>query len=107
MFKESQGYDDVYILTMPNFEWIKWYPTQPGPGSPHGLLTCNVIDNAQMIVMGGNFTNTIDCDVPVVQGQHNLILGQVNDTDPKWHTYLPSVTDYLVPSAVVQVAGGK
>ncbi|OAP65479.1 hypothetical protein AYL99_01451 [Fonsecaea erecta] len=100
------GFDDVYILTMPTFEWIKWYPTTPGPGSPHGLLTCNVIDRGQMIVMGGNFTNSTACDVPAIQGQHNLNLGQYDSTDAKWYPYLPNLTEYLVPPAILQVAGG-
>ncbi|OAL30465.1 hypothetical protein AYO22_01663 [Fonsecaea multimorphosa] len=100
------GFDDVYILTMPTFEWIKWYPTQPGPGSPHGLTTCNVIERGQMIVMGGNFTNTTACDVPAIQGQHNLNLGQYDSTDAMWYPYLPNLTEYLVPPAILQVAGG-
>ncbi|RMZ76377.1 hypothetical protein DV737_g4867, partial [Chaetothyriales sp. CBS 132003] len=101
------GFDDVYILTLPTFEWIKWYPTAPGASAPHGLLTCNVVDMAQMIVMGGNFTNTTDCDVPTIGGQHNLNLGQADATDAKWYQYLPNLTDYSVPPAIVSVAGGS
>ncbi|KIW27898.1 uncharacterized protein PV07_07596 [Cladophialophora immunda] len=104
--ENTTGFDDVYILTMPTFEWVKWYPDQPGPGSPHGLLTCNVIDRGQMIVMGGNFTNTTACDVPAIQGQHNLNLGQYDSTNAKWYPYLPNLTDYFVPPAILQVAGG-
>ncbi|KIW89467.1 uncharacterized protein Z519_09623 [Cladophialophora bantiana CBS 173.52] len=104
--ENATGFDDVYILTMPTFEWIKWYPDNPGPGSPHGLLTCNVIDRGQMIVMGGNFTNTTACDVPASQGQHNLNLGQYDSTDAKWYAYLPNLTEYFVPPAILQVAGG-
>lgn len=91
---------------MPTFEWIKWYPDKPGPGSPHGSLTCNVIKNSQMLVMGGNFTYTTDCDVPSIQGQHNLNLGQSNPTDEKWYPYLPNLTDYVVPPAILEVVGG-
>jgi hypothetical protein len=92
---------------MPAFEWIKWYPDEPGPGAPHGSLTCNIIKNSQMLVMGGNFTNTTDCDVPFIQGQHNLNLGQDDATASKWYAYLPNVTDYLVPPAILEVVGGK
>ena len=91
---------------MPAFEWIKWYPDEPGPGAPHGLLTCNIIDNSQMIVMGGNFTNTTDCDVPDKQGQHNLNLGQLNSNDAKWYSYRPNVTEYFVPPAILKITGG-
>ena len=102
-----KGFDDVYILTMPAFEWIKWYPDKPGPGSPHGSLTCNVIDNSQMLIMGGNFTYTnTHCDLPNSQGQHNLNLGQLDSTDTQWYFYLPNVTEYFVPPAILQITGG-
>ncbi|RMZ78323.1 hypothetical protein DV738_g3952, partial [Chaetothyriales sp. CBS 135597] len=101
------GFDDVYILTLPTFKWIKWYPTEPGASAPHGLLSCNVVDMGQMIVMGGNFTTTTDCDVPTVGAQHNLNLGQVDATNAKWYQYLPNLTEYSVPPAIVSVAGGS
>lgn len=100
------GFDDVWILTLPTFEWIKWYPEAPGASAPHGLLTCNVIENSQMMVMGGNFTNSTACDVPTLGGQHNLNLGQVNVENSKWYQYLPNLTSYSVPPAIVSVAGG-
>jgi len=101
------GFDDVWILSLPTFEWIKWYPEAPGASAPHGLLTCNVIENAQMMVMGGNFTNATTCDVPAVGGQHNLNLGQVNVQNAKWYQYLPNLTSYSVPPAIVSAAGGS
>ncbi|RMD41435.1 hypothetical protein DV735_g3680, partial [Chaetothyriales sp. CBS 134920] len=101
------GFDDVYILTLPTFKWIKWYPDEPGASAPHGLLSCNVVDMGQMIVMGGNFTTTTDCDVPAVGGQHNLNLGQNNVNNAKWYQYLPNLTEYSVPPAIVSIAGGS
>lgn len=103
----STGFDDVYILSLPTFEWIKWYPDAPGASAPHGMLTCNVIDNSQMIVMGGNFTNTTACDAPTVGAQHNLNLGQANILNDKWYQYLPNLTEYSVPSAILSVTGGS
>lgn len=105
--ENSTGFDDVYILTLPTFEWIKWYPDAPGASAPHGLLTCNVVDKAQMIVMGGNFTNSTACDVPTLGAQHNLNLGQVNYLNDKWFQYLPNLTNYSVPSAILSVTGGS
>ena len=84
-----KGFDDVYIRTVPAFEWIKWYPDKPGGEAPHGLLSCNVVENSQMIVMGGNFTYSRICDVPDIQVQHNLNLGQLNYQSAKWFEYLP------------------
>lgn len=105
--ENSTGFDDVYILSLPTFEWIKWYPEAPGASAPHGLLSCNVIDNAQMIVMGGNFTNSTACDAPTVGAQHNLNLGQQNILNDKWYQYLPNLTAYSVPSAISSVTGGS
>lgn len=105
--ENATGFDDVYILTLPTFEWIKWYPEAPGAGAPHGLLTCNVIDHGQMMVMGGNFTNTTSCDVPSLGAQHNLNLGQVNVENSKWFQYLPNLTTYEVPPAIQSVVGGS
>jgi hypothetical protein len=42
------GFDDVYILTLPSFTWIKWWPTEPGPGRPHHSMTCNIIGRTQV-----------------------------------------------------------
>jgi len=105
--ENTTGFDDVYILTLPAFEWIKWYPDAPGEKNPHGLLTCNVIDNAQMIVMGGNATTNVNCDVPDYGGQHNLNLGQNNPTNAKWYPYLTNLTSYSVPQDIISVAGGS
>ena len=105
--ENTTGFDDVYILTLPTFEWIKWYPEAPGASAPHGLLSCNVIDNAQMIVMGGNFTNSTNCDVPAVGAQHNLNLGQVNPDNSKWYHFLPNLTSYSVPSDIISITGGS
>jgi hypothetical protein len=44
----GNAFDDVYILTLPSFTWIKWWPTQPGPGRPHHSMTCNVIARSQV-----------------------------------------------------------
>ncbi|KAK7908278.1 hypothetical protein PG985_015581 [Apiospora marii] len=77
------GFDDAYILSLPSFTWIKMYP---GPdsnpalvGSPHHSLTCNVIDGAQMLVMGGSFPlNSTICDSEEVYGTHGLDMGEQN-----------------------------
>jgi hypothetical protein len=61
------GYDDLYVLSLPSFQWIKMYPDKPGQAYPHHSLSCNVINKANMIIMGGTFPNSTDCDVPDVQ----------------------------------------
>lgn len=43
-------YDEVYILTLPAFEWIKVnYP----PANPRHGHTCHTIGQRQMLVIGG------------------------------------------------------
>ncbi|CAG8971273.1 hypothetical protein HYALB_00001439, partial [Hymenoscyphus albidus] len=40
----SSGYDDVYILTLPSFQWIRWWQFEGDEeGKPHYSLTCNVV----------------------------------------------------------------
>lgn len=101
------GFDDVYILSIPSFTWIKWYPTTPGIGSPHGQLTCNVIDGAQMLIIGGTFPLSDDCDAPSVAGTHNLNLGKQNVDNAMWYQYLPNITSYEVPSEIISQIGGS
>src|SRR5436305_13796590 len=63
----ATGFDDVYILSMPSFQWIKWWPTLPNTGHPHNSLSCNVINNTQMLIIGGTFPALADsnmCDAP-------------------------------------------
>jgi hypothetical protein len=103
----ASGFDDVYILTLPSFVWIKWYPTSPGPGNPHHSLTCNVVSGSQMLVIGGTFPLSQDCDVPEVWGTHNLNLGKDNPDGAKWYQYLPNITEYKVPSEIIAVVGGS
>lgn len=59
------GYDDVYILTIPTFTWVKVYPAKGKPRKkseefPHYDLTCSVVRNAQMLVIGGQFPRDPD-----------------------------------------------
>ncbi|KAF2629730.1 hypothetical protein BU25DRAFT_420000 [Macroventuria anomochaeta] len=64
------GYGDVWILSLPSFTWIKFFPTSDDDAEtiPHHSLTCDVYENSQMIIMGGHLTNSTDCDVPAIYG---------------------------------------
>ncbi|PKY06127.1 hypothetical protein P168DRAFT_317623 [Aspergillus campestris IBT 28561] len=104
---EGVGFDDVYILSLPSFKWIKWYPTEPGPGYPHHSLSCNVVDGAQMIIIGGVFTNTTMCDVPNVYAMHNMDLGKQNPDSSPWYQFRPNLTTYKVPPEIVSAIGGS
>lgn len=77
---DTAGYDDVYILTLPSFAWIKWWPTEPGVGNPHNGMTCNVIDRSQMLIIGGTFPiNESYCDSPNVSFQSSYSIVKAAD----------------------------
>jgi hypothetical protein len=101
------SYDDVYILSIPAFVWIKWYPSgNDTQGFAHGALTGNVINGTQMIIMGGNFTYTDMCDASEIQGQHSLSLGQNNPEGAEWSFFVEDLTNVKVPASVVKLIGG-
>jgi hypothetical protein len=103
------GYDDVYILSLPSFQWLKWYPKAPGPGNPHHSLQCQVINGNQMIVQGGTFPNTsTGCDVTSVYGFHNLDLTENNAANnSQWVAFNNTKKGYEVPPELVSIIGGK
>lgn len=43
-------FDEIYILTLPAFEWIK---VQYSPAHPRHGHTCHTVGNRQMLVIGG------------------------------------------------------
>ncbi|KAK3374540.1 hypothetical protein B0H63DRAFT_548764 [Podospora didyma] len=108
----ATGYDDIYILTIPSFKWIRG-PYPPGSNSsgpyPKSMMTCNVVNNAQMLVIGGTYSNdtTYMCDADVVYGQHNMNLGEENPNNAIWAEYQPTLTTYAVPTDILTVVGGQ
>ncbi|KAK3671861.1 hypothetical protein LTR78_008227 [Recurvomyces mirabilis] len=103
--EQGLGYGDVWILSIPSFTWIQWYPS----ANEHHSLSCNVINEGQMNIMGGYFPNSTNtgCDSATIWGQHNLNLGANDVADAEWYQYLPNVTTYQVPSNITQVVGGS
>ncbi|WYZ40617.1 hypothetical protein EsH8_IV_000958 [Colletotrichum jinshuiense] len=103
------GYDDLYVLTIPTFTWVKMFPVgRNGSGDyPHHSLTCNMVPGrAQMIISGGQFPLTQDCDSPTQWGTHNADLGKQNANKGVWDLYKPNKTTYAVPDEVIAVVGG-
>ncbi|KAH8673695.1 hypothetical protein BX600DRAFT_213271 [Xylariales sp. PMI_506] len=109
MAPNTAGWDDVYILSMPSFTWIKMYPSNSTQQQyPHNTLTCNVIDRAQMIVIGGTFPlDDTTCDAPDQYGSHGLDLGEQNPDGVPWYVYRSNLTAYEVPSLITSVIGGN
>ncbi|KAI1490646.1 hypothetical protein F5X96DRAFT_678949 [Biscogniauxia mediterranea] len=104
----TAGFDDVYILSLPSFTWIKFYPEAANTNQyPHNTLSCNVIDNAQMIIIGGTFPlDDTTCDNPEQWGSHNLDLGKQNPQGAQWYLYQANVTSYVVPQEIIDAIGG-
>lgn len=108
---DTTGYDDIYILTMPSFQWIR-APYPPGSNVtgpyPKSMMSCDVVDNAQMIIIGGSYSNdtTYACDADVVWGAHNMNLGENNEAHAIWAEYQPDLTTYTVPPEIATVVGG-
>jgi hypothetical protein len=110
---------------MPSFQWIKWWPTVPNTGHPHNSLSCNIIDNTQMLIIGGTFPAPGDsdmCDAPSmcrnlcarenadvktdVWGTHNLDLCNKPSDVSQWQTFNSNLTNYTVPSEITDIIGG-
>ncbi len=52
----ASGFDDVYILSLPSFQWINWWNGSDG-GNPHNSLTCNVVNKGQSKYSGNNYVS--------------------------------------------------
>ncbi|KAK2012912.1 cell wall anchored protein [Colletotrichum eremochloae] len=104
------GYDDLYVLSIPTFTWIKMYPIgRNGTGDyPHHSLSCNMIPGrGQMIISGGQFPLASVCDSPSQWGTHNVDLGKQNPSKSLWDLYKPNKTTYAVPDEVLAIVGGN
>ncbi|GKT83936.1 cell wall anchored protein [Colletotrichum tofieldiae] len=104
------GYDDLYVLSIPTFKWIKMSSRGSNGGGklPRHSLSCNIVPGgAQMIVIGGQFPLTQDCDSEGAWGTHNIDLGKQNPSKNVWEAYKPNKTTYVVPEEVITVVGGS
>lgn len=111
-FGEALAFNDVYILSLPSFTWIKAYPLDGNIQNPdpagHGGCSANVINKDQMLVIGGWFPDPThgDCDASDVQGQHNMVLGFNGAENKLWDLYNQSLSSYVVPAVVTSAIGG-
>lgn len=105
----SLGYDDIYVLSLPSFTWIRIYPADSNSTGdfPHHSFSCNVINEAQMIIHGGFFPATNDCDASDQWGLHNLDMGKQNNDSSPWALWDPDKTEYVVPTDILSVIGGS
>ncbi|KAF7544117.1 hypothetical protein G7046_g9852 [Stylonectria norvegica] len=104
----SLGFDDIYILTIPTFTWIRMYPADSNSTGdfPHHSLSCNVVNEEQMLIHGGFFPKNDDCDSEDQWGMHNLDMGKQNSDHSPWALYDPTKKKYVVPEEIISVVGG-
>ncbi|KAH7389351.1 hypothetical protein DE146DRAFT_160791 [Phaeosphaeria sp. MPI-PUGE-AT-0046c] len=110
-FGDPAAFDDVYILSLPSFKWMKGYPLGASSNQfGHGGCSASIMNPNQMMVIGGWFSNQsfVDCDAPNSQGQHNMVLG--NNTGKQengiWDKYDPKLSSYVVPTMIIDAIGG-
>jgi hypothetical protein len=96
---QNTYFDEVWILTMPSFQWL-----QPYAGSqPRYGMTCHLAGNRQMITAGGSDNSTLlaGCD------WHTKGVGVMDMTAITWGpTYDATAAPYTVPKKVVDIIGG-
>ncbi|KAH7125724.1 hypothetical protein B0J11DRAFT_312729 [Dendryphion nanum] len=101
------GFDDAYILTIPSFTWIKSWPSNNSTTVfGHGGCSANVVRRDQMLIIGGWFPESNNCDAENGQGQHNMNLGFNGPQSSLWDKYDPRISKYFVPTPVLSVVGG-
>ncbi|EFQ27055.1 kelch repeat protein [Colletotrichum graminicola] len=97
----KETYDEVYVLSLPGFVWIK---ADYAPSSPRDCMSCVVAGRRQMVTFGGvdrmrwndNSTNFFRDPDPFPQG-----VGVFDLTDLKWKDeYDADASSYDSPEAI-------
>ena len=118
-FDQQIQYDDMYILTVPSFTWIKVDQSNQSVPSARAGHSCHLWDS-QMIVVGGYVGKDISCDSPGVYVFDASQLKWVNSftalsggnvqnqqiAQSQNSTGLSGSYGYQVPDAVQSVIGG-
>ena len=121
-YGEQTQYDDMWILTVPSFTWIKVDTTDQSVPPARAGHTCNVW-NSQMVVVGGYVGQDLSCEVPGVYVFNTSSLTWQNDyialggtEDDKLNRQKAQRKDtaalqgsygYVVPEKVQSVIGGN
>lgn len=92
---------------IPSFQWVRYYPDAGlSEGSyPHHSMSCNIV-GGNMLIIGGTFPTSDQCDIPSQTGTHNLDLGRQNVLNTTWYQFLPNITNYVIPHILVAQIGG-
>ncbi|KEF62602.1 uncharacterized protein A1O9_00575 [Exophiala aquamarina CBS 119918] len=117
---EQKQYDDVWILTVPSFTWIRIDTSDQSVPPARAGHTCNVW-NGQMVVVGGYVGQDLSCDSPGIYVFNTSSLAWQNsyvalETDDSLNRQTSQKHDpsalqgsfgYAVPKEVQSVIGGN
>ncbi|EEH37475.1 hypothetical protein PAAG_07893 [Paracoccidioides lutzii Pb01] len=118
-YGKQKQYDDMWILTIPSFTWIKVNTDGQSVPPARAGHTCNIW-NSQIITTGGYVGQDLTCDSPGVyifdaselkwQNQYAAFKGgndlNQQDSQKKDMKGLSGIYGYRVPKAVQSVIGG-
>jgi hypothetical protein len=119
-FGQQTQYDDMWILTIPSFTWIKVDTTNQAVPYGRSGHTCNLW-NGQMVVVGGYVGEDLSCDAPGIyvfdasaltwNTQYAALNGgnalNQQAAQQKDGSALGGSYGYRVPGAVQSVIGGN
>ena len=118
---EQIQYDDMWILTIPSFTWIKVDTSDQSTPPARAGHTCNVW-NSQMVVVGGYVGQELSCETGFYvfntssltwQNDYHALSGEEDDDlnrqkpQRKDTAALQGSYGYLVPEKVQSVIGGN
>lgn len=94
----SEIYDQMYVLSIPSFIWIKIYEGY----SPRYGHTCHLAGNRQMLTVGGSSKGELPCD------WETKGLGVFDLSDLAWGSiYHAEAAEYEVPEKIYKKIGGE
>lgn len=106
------GYDDIYVLNVPSFRWIKIngkndFETSNFGNTGRANHRCVIYNDAQMIVLGGSVVAKGEAQVDTSCRQEYPPIRVLDTNTYTWKkTFDPSIK-YSVPDTVTQVVGGE
>lgn len=109
----GKKYEDVFVLTVPSFRWIKVNPKndfEATAGSKgRAGHRCIIYKDAQMIVLGGSvmFDNDFTKDQNSCDNKAYPPLRVLDTSSYTWKPVFDPSVEYRVPDIVTNVIGGK
>ena len=104
-FGQQKQYDDMYILTVPAFSWIRVDMRGQAVPPPRAGHTCDIV-GSQLVVVGGYTGTELSCDSPGLYIFDASALSWATEFSASAAGQQQRAT-YKVPAAVIDVVGGN